>query len=161
MYNMKVSVLVVVLLAFLQGVGRGQKSICFKKIKNGKELDMREGTYVRVFYGLSGMSKGMFTIISDSSIRVGGDTILLSQIDNIRYIDSSDGGIGFLLVGGAGLLTSAICYSEANGNMFEQIGAGVIGVGAFFIFFTGIIIRASATYNFRNTKWAYSIKNPV
>lgn len=156
---MKVSMLVVVLLVFLQGFGYGQKSICFKKIKNGKEVEMEEGTSVRVFYGLSGMSKGMFTIVSDSSIQVGGDTILLSQIDNIRYIDRRENGAGFLLVGGAGLIFSAVRYSEANGNVFEQMGAGVIGAGAFFIFFSGIIMRASATFNFRHSKWVYSINN--
>jgi len=158
---MKISVLAVLFILFGSGIGIAQKALYFTKVKNGKEVEMEEGTFVKVFYDETRKVKGIYTIISDSSIMVSKDTILLGQIDNIRHIESesANSGTGLIIIGGIGLLVSTIYLMDPERNIYQQVGGSAAGIGTAFIMFLGMTVRASSVHDFRRGKWMYSIQN--
>lgn len=167
---MKNTILVLVLLSFATSAVNAQKGgILVTKYNNQKSKFINEDSKIRVKSGGKTL-KGEFRTLSDSTIMVNADTILLSQITEIRYKNLSAllGG-GSLLLTGA-YLTAAGIYGVA---MTSAEGGGIgflLGMVIFSPFYvggalitTGGILLLVHGKKYVPSKWKYKIarNNPV
>lgn len=134
------------------------------KESTGKEKVFAEGTKIRVFTEDGKSFKGRFTVIDSNTILVDSDTILLSNIDNIRIKNLWGilGGAGIIGAGGFISYTgiNLLVQSFSQGDIAIMVSAIVgIPVGV-----TGISIASAGVLlilwnrNYEDVDWLYNIK---
>ncbi|PLX09638.1 MAG: hypothetical protein C0596_01055 [Marinilabiliales bacterium] len=134
------------------------------KESSGREKIFNEGTKIRVFTNDGISYKGKFVIVDENTISIGSDTLVLSNIDNIR-IKNIWGILGGSAIIGAG---GFISYTGFN-LFFTSFSQGDIAILVSTIVgipigITGITIASGGVLlliwnrNYEDVEWEYSIK---
>lgn len=167
---MKYALLFFVLISFSIISVKAQKGgLLVTKYKNQKSKFITEDSKVRIKSGGKTL-KGRFTILSDSTILVQTDTILLTQISEVRFqkVATQFGG-GLLLLAGA-YLTAGGIFGVATIAAEGGVGSGALLIGLFifsplyvggaFIAATGILLLVKGK-KFTSSNWKYKIVRPI
>lgn len=166
---MKYSILLLVLVSLMVlQVSAQNGGLLVTKYRNQKSNFIKEDSKIRIRIGGKTL-KGKFTALSDSAILVQTDTILLSQISEIRYrkIASQIGG-GLLLFTGTyftagGILGVATFAAEGVGEGGLLIGLLVFSplyVGGAMIAVTGAFLLFRGK-KYSSANWKYKVVRPV
>lgn len=165
---MKNSILLLGIMSCIVLSGSAQKGgLLVTKYKNQKSNFIKENSKIRI--KSDGRTfKGKFNALSDSTILVQADTILLSQISEIRFkkIASQIGG-GLLLLTGTyftagGIFGVATLAAEggAEGLLIGLLVLSPLYVGGALIATTGAFILFRGK-KYSSANWKYKIVRPV
>ncbi len=160
----KLAFITIALLVLSIDVSGQGSALILVKTKNGVERTYYEGKKVKAVLMNGEAFKGTLTIVNDSCITLGADTIRLSQVERFRIKSTANFISGGLIIG-AGILGTAIgikiiTESAAAGGYAAFFGVlfslplatvGIMAAGA------GLaIILAGKKYT--RLQWQYSIR---
>ena len=168
---MKKLILITIALLVLCIDATGQGSaLILVKTKNGVERSYYDGKIVKAVLLNGAAFKGTLTVLNDSCIKLGPDTIRLSQVERFRIKSTANFISGGLIIG-AGMLGTAIGinmiaesaaaggYAAFFGGLFglSLASVGVMAAG------TGLVVILAGK-KYTRYKWQYStriISNPA
>ena len=165
---MKNSILFLVLISFLElSVSAQQGGLLVTKYKNQKSKFIKEDSKIRI-KSEGKTVKGRFRTLSDSTILIQADTILLTQISEIRVTKfSSQLGGGILLIAGTYITAGGIfgvasfaAESGGEGLILALLVFSPLYVGGAFIAATGIFLLFKGQ-KYAPSKWKYRIVRTV
>jgi hypothetical protein len=167
--RMKLYILFFTLISFsVLSVTAQNSGILVTKSKNQKTKFIKEDSRIRIKSGGKTI-KGRFSALSDSTILVQSDTLLLKQISElqVKTFPIQLGGAALLLVGTystafgiVGVVAAATSEFATLGLVFGIILLSPFYVGGVLIATTGILlIIHGRKYTF--PKWKYKIVRPI
>ena len=134
-------------------------------MSNGHERFIDTGKKIRVYKNGYNKIKGKLSIVDSTSIALGHDTVLLSEINIITAItkDSRSTGVFVATIGGLIMVGGVLVYDEIGGSsggtsfdpyealagIIVLIGAGIASIG---------IGKLVVGENYKSNKWSYSIR---
>lgn len=153
------------LLITIGGIAQNRAGLELRNTNSQSSVFIAEGSKISVVKDHQNY-KGLLKIVSDQSICINSDTLLINQIQEITSKSSSRkvGGTaliipgGVLTIGGLTLIGVGLASSDGYGFLGVVMGAPVAAVGILGIYLGIKMIKGK---KFSPSKWEYRIVNPV
>lgn len=164
---MKQIITITILLTFAtwSGFAQNKTGLEVKNYKSHKTIFIKDGAKVKIREAGKKL-KGNLKVISDQSIMVNSDTILLSQIQELRARTSSSllGGLGMVVpgvvIGSAAIYAVIASLAEAGGYaIISVIVFTPLAAAGTFVAIKGIQLLLNGK-KFPSWRWEYKTSGP-